>query len=211
MPGQPPGGTPPPGGGGGGWGTPPPGGGPPGGPPSYGQGFPPPQQPKKSKMGLYVGLGCGCLILMGCLIGGGIWWMIDAMGPGEEVSSIDVTPGQPFTLTYAQDGSQKYMAWLEVDLDHSSSYSLTGPITLSADGNAFGQYTLDEDGSGSPVTERSDSVRISWVHSGSSTSGTTKLFPIPNQIDGSTVTLSGTISAPPGTTGQIRLFVAKRD
>lgn len=224
-PGGPPG-TPPPGGGG--WG-PPQGGGPPsfgggppsygggppsygGGPPSYGGGFPPAQPPpKKSKTGLYVGIGCGCLLLLACGVGGGIWALISSMGPGEEVSSVDATVGQPFTLTYAQSGSQDYAAWMEVDLDHSSGYQLDGTITLEENGVAFGQYTMSEDGSGSPVTERSDSVRMSWVHTNSSTSGTTKLFPIPNRTAGSTVTVRGTINAPAGTTGRIRIFVAKRD
>lgn len=225
----------PPGGGGGGWGPPPGGGGPPGyggppsygggppgygggppsyggGPPGYGGGFPPPQPPaKKSNTGLYVGIGCGCLLLLGCMIGGGIWYAISSMGPGEEVSSVDAIVGQPFTLTYAQTGTQKYAAWLEVDLDHSAGYQLDGTITLEENGVAFGQYTLSEDGSGSPVTERSDSIRISWVHTNSSTSGTTRLFPIPERAAGSTITVRGTINAPVGTTGRIRVFVAKRD
>jgi len=217
-PGVPPGGTPP---GGGGWGPPPGGGGPPsygGGPPSYGGGPPsqggfPPQQaaPKKSKTGLYIGLGCGCLLLLFCVAGGGIFAAINAMGPGEEVTTTDAIVGQPFTLTYTQDGSQKYAAWLEVDLNHTSSYNLTSTIMLNADGTPFGQYTLNEDGSGSPITERSSSTRMNWVHSGSSTSGTTHLFPIPAQTAGQTVTVTGTVNAPPGTTGQIRIFIAERD
>jgi len=151
------------------------------------------------------------MLIFACLLGGGIFMAINAMGPGEEVATIDATVGQPFTLTYSQDGSQKYAAWLEVDLDHSASYNLTGTIVLSADGVPFGQYTLAEDGSGPAVSERSDSVRLSWVHTGSSTSGTTKLFPIPAQNGGQTITVTGTVNAPPGTTGRIRIFVAKRD
>ena len=210
------GGTPPPGGG---WG-PPSGGGPPsygGGPPSYGGGppsqggFPPQAPPQKSKTGLYIGVGCGCMLLLACVVGGGIYAAIDAAGPGEEVTSVDATIGQPFTLTYNQSGSQKYAAWLEVDLDHSSSYNLTSTIIMSADGVPFGQYTMAEDGNGSPVTERSDSIRLSWVHTGSSTSGTTRLFPIPAQSSGQTISITGTVQAPPGTTGQIRIFVAERD
>ena len=211
----PPGGTPPPGGGG--WG-PPPGGGPPsygggpphGGPPSYG-GFPQQQQPKKSKTGLYVGVGCGCLLLLGCLGAGGIFMAVSALGPGEEVSSVDVAPGTPFTLTYNQTGSQKYAAWLEVDVNHTASYNLTGQILLSEGGTPFGQYNLAEDGNGSPVTDRNDSVRINWVHTNSSTEGTTRLFPIPARTAGGSITVSGTVNAPPGTTGTIRIFVAKRD
>ena len=46
---------------------------------------------------------------------GGLSSMI---GPGEEISSTVVTPGQPFTVTYLQDGDQKYQAWMEVDRLH---------------------------------------------------------------------------------------------
>ena len=210
-PGTPPlGGTPPPGGSGGGWG-PPPGGGPPsyGGPPQGG--FPASQpEPKKSKLGLFVGIGCGCLLLLGCIVAGGVWSLVSAMGPGEEVVTTTVTPGQPFTLSYVQDGSQRYEAWMEVDLQHTSSYSLVGPILLSENAAAFGEYQMSETGSSNPVG-RSSSKRLSWASTGSSTSGTVALFPIPAKSDGATVTVSGTLSAPPGTTGTIRIFVAKRD
>lgn len=225
-PGGPPG-TPPPGGGGGwgppGGGGPPPYGGPPsygggqppsygGQPPSYGGGFPPPQAPpKKSKTGLYVGIGCGCMLLLACIAGGGIFWAVKSLGPGEEVSSVDATVGTPFTLTYNQTGSQKYAAWLEVDVSHTAGYQLTGTITLEENGVAFGQYTLNEDGSGAAVSERSDSTRINWVHTNSSTEGTTNLFPIPARAAGSSITVRGTVNASPGTTGRIRIFVAKRD
>lgn len=174
--------------------------------------------PKKSRTGLFIGLGCGCLVLLGCIIGGIVMFaggISSMLGPGEEVASAQLTIGQPFNLTYAQAGSQKYEAWLEVDVDHTAGYELTGTVLLSENGTAFGQYTLQEDGDGSPVTERSSSKRINWVSSSfngsGSTSGTTALFPIPARTAGSQVSLSGTIQATPGTTGRIRLIVAKRD
>lgn len=214
-PGGPPG-TPP---GGGGYPPGPPGGSYPGGPPPGGYGTPPPggfpqpQQPppKKSRTGLLVGLGCGCLALVGCLVGGGVYYAINQMGPGEEVVSTNITPGTPFSLSYIQSGSQKYAAWLEVDLDHPSSYSLNGTILLSENDSAFGQYTMSDTGSGAAITERSSSTRINWTSTSSSTSGTVSLFPIPARTAGSTCSLSGTINAPTGTTGTIRLIVAKRD
>lgn len=212
------GGYPPPPGGGGGWGTPPPGGGW-GGPPSGpGYGPPAPPPPQKSKTGMYVGIGCGCLVLLGCIIGGVLLatgGMSSLFGPGEEVVSMPITVGQPFSLTYVQDGSQKYEAWLEVDVDYTVGYSLTGTILLSENGTAFGQYTLAEDGEGSPITERSSSKRVSWVTTNLGGSGSAEgkvaLFPIPARASGGQVTISGTINASPGTSGAIRLFVAKRD
>jgi hypothetical protein len=172
----------------------------------------------KSKTGLYVGGGCGCILLLACIAGGVVLAMggIGGMfGPGEEVMSTPITVGQPFTLTYPQQGSQKYEAWLEVDLDFSAGYNLNGTLLLAENGQAFGQYTLQETGDGSPVTERSSSKRINWVTSSLNGNGSARgkvaLFPLPARSAGSQVTLSGTIYANPGTTGTIRLFVAKRD
>lgn len=210
-------GTPP-----GGGGYPPPGGGyPPGGSypggsypgGSHPGGFPPPQQPppKKSNTMLYLGIGCGCLAILGCLVGGGVVWGIGSLGPGEEVVSTPINPGTPFTLSYVQDGSQKYEAWLEVDVGHTADYSLTGTILLSENDSAFGQYTVADDGDGSAIEERDGSTRINWTHTSSATDGTVSLFPIPERTNGATISLSGTISGTPGTTGTMRLIVAKRD
>jgi hypothetical protein len=176
------------------------------------------QQPPKSRTGLYVGLGCGCILLLACGIFGTVYavgGLASMMGPGEEVLSTPVTSGVPFTLSYYQDGSQKYEAWLEVDVDYSAGYNMSGTILLSENGTAFGQYTLAEDGEGSPIQERNSSRRINWVttnaNSNGSASGQVHLFPLPARADRAAVTLSGTINATPGTTGTIRIFVAKRD
>lgn len=172
-------------------------------------------EPKKSKVGLYVGVGCGCLLLLACIGGGLAYWAISGIGPGEEVVSQQLVPGQPFTLSYVQDGSQKYEAWLEVDVNHSTGYNLSGQVLLNENGTPFGQYTLSESGSGSPITERSSSTRINWsstnVNGSGSTSGTVSLFPIPARTAGGNVSLTGTLAASPGITGSIRLIVSKRD
>lgn len=147
---------------------------------------------------------------MGMCLGGVIYFFI-SLGPGEEVVSVPITVGQPFSLSYIQDGSQRYDTWLEVDVSHTSSYNLNGQILLSLPSGPFGQYTLAETGSGSPITERSSTTRIGWSHTSSSTEGTVSLFPMPSQASGETVTISGTVNAPPGTTGSIRLIVAERD
>lgn len=200
---------------GGGWGQPP--GGPGWGPPGAGYMAPQPPPPKKSRTGLYIGLGCGCLVLLSCIAGAIVLFsgLGNFFGPGEEVVSTPVAIGTPFTLTYVQDGSQKYAAWLEVDLDYTAGYNLSGTVLLSENGTAFGQYTLQDDGEGSPVVERDDAVRINWssttLNGSGGASGTVKLFPIPARTANAQITLSGTLQAAPGTTGTIRLIVAKRD
>ena len=156
------------------------------------------------------------LALIGCLAGGGAWWMVNRLKPGDEVQSVTVQPGQPFVLTYTQDGDQRYMVWMEVDCSYTNGYSLTGPILLSANNSPFGQWTLAEDGSGSPIQERNTAVRYGWtstsLNGNGSADGTVQLFPIAAQADGATVTLSGTITAGPGVTVRsLRVFVAERD
>lgn len=159
------------------------------------------------------------MLLLACVIGGAVAAMggglAGLMGPGEEVVSTPITPGQPFTLSYVQDGDQKYKAWLEVDVSYTSGYDLSGNVLLSENNQPFGQYTVAEDGDGSPVQERSSVTRFNWtstsVNGSGSASGTVSLFPIPARTASGTVTLSGTIHATPGTTGTLRLIVAKRD
>lgn len=219
-PGGPPG-APPPGGGqpppGGGWGGPPSG---PGGMPPP-MGFPPAFPSKKNKASLYVGLGCGCLALLACVItvpivamSGGLA-AVGLLGPGDEVASIPITLNQPFSLSYLQSGSQKYAAWLEVNVAYGHEYNLNGNILLSENNQPFGQYTLAEDGDGPAVQERNSVTRVGWTRSSlngsGNASGTVSLFPVPARTAGSTVTLSGTIQAAPGTTGTVRLFVAERN
>lgn len=178
----------------------------------------PQQAPKKSRTGLYIGVGCGCLVLLGCIVGGGVMFaggLTGLLGPGEEVVSTPVTIGQPFTLTYVQDGSQKYEAWFEVDVSYTAGYNLNGTVLLSENGTPFGQYTLQEDGEGSPVTERDSSKRFNWsstsLNGSGHASGTVALFPLPARTANGQITLSGTVQANPGTHGTIRLFIAKRD
>lgn len=188
-------------------------------PPQGGYGMAPQPPPQKSKTGLYIGIGCGCLVILGCLIGGIVLAAGGAaglLGPGEEVVSTPIAIGQPFTLTYVQNGDQKYEAWLEVDVSYTAGYNLSGTILLSDGGGPFGQYTLNENGSGSPVTERSSSKRFNWasstVNGSGSADGTVALFPVPARTAGGQVTISGTIQANPGTTvNSLRISIAKRN
>lgn len=174
-----------------------------------------PAPPKKSRKGLFIGLGCGCLVVLGCLVGlVAMVGLVGTLAPGEEVASTTVTFGQLFVLTYEQSGSYKYDAWLELDLEFSQGYELTGTVLLSESEVPFEQYTLREDGFASPVVERRSSKRINWRITRDSelgrVSGKASLFPISARAAGSRVSLSGTIEARPGTTGTIRLFVTKR-
>lgn len=159
-------------------------------------------------------------MVLACVIGGVVLAASSSsirglLGPGEEVVSMPLAIGQPFALTYVQEGDQKYEAWLEVDVEHTGGYALTSRVLLSENGTAFGQYTLDEDGTRSPVRERNTSKRYNWMSTSVPGSGrvrgTVALFPVPARTPNAQLTISGTIQAVPGTSGTLRLFVAKRD
>jgi hypothetical protein len=171
--------------------------------------------PPKSRTGLYVGLGCGCLLLFACVGAAAAYFVLQAVKPGEEVAEAPVTLNQPFTVSYVQQGDQRYAAWLDVDVSYTSGYRMTGTAILSENGAPFGQYTLDEDGEGSPVQERDDTTRWDWsstnLDGSGSASGDVQLFPIPSRPAGSTITISGTFTGQPGMTGTVRIFVAKRE
>jgi hypothetical protein len=169
-----------------------------------------PQKSNNTKYFIAAG-GCGCLLLLGCIIGGAI--MASAMGPGEEVASVDITPGQPINVSYLQDGDQDYEVWLMLeDVNHGGTLSLDGPLLLSAAGTPFGQYTMrfNASASGSPVVERSTSKRTSWTTTNTSASGNTQCFPIPHQAAGATITITGTLQGPAWNTGRVRLVVTKK-
>lgn len=123
-------------------------------------GTPPPQQPfgpapapappppaKKSTWYYYVGAGCGCLalsMLSCCGIGGYLFYLEEGRPynwPGDELASIPVQPGVPFTITATWDGggSADMRAYLELPGAQSgdqvtgrfgceSSYSYSGEI-----------------------------------------------------------------------------------
>lgn len=169
---------------------------------------PTPPPPKKSKIGLFIGIGCGCLLLFAIVVGIGIFVFIRSVGPGDTVAETEVQLNQPFTLNYQQGSDTQHEVWLQLDLSHPQGLNLTGPINISRAGQVIGQYNLELTGGGSPIRERSSSRQVGWVHTNSSTSGKTFLFPLPAYDSGETITLSGTVSAAQGTNARrLRLFV----
>lgn len=174
---------------GGGFGAPPPSG-------------PTPPPPKKSKLPLILGIGCGCVLVLVIAGAVGAYLFYRALAPGEEIATTDVQPGQPFTVTYTQDGDQQYEVWMDVDVSYTNGLQLNGPINISVNNELRGQYNLEMTGSGSPIRERSSSKNVNWVTTNlggnGSASGKTFLFPLPAYDDGATITLSGTVTASQG-------------
>lgn len=181
-------------------------------PPPAGPMGPAPPQPKKSRVGLYIGIGCGCLLIASIAVALIIYLAVGVLGPGDEIATANVQPNAPFVLTYTQTGSEQREIWMELDVSYTQGLRLAGPINISKNNQVIGQYNLELTGSGSPIRERSVSKNINWVStnlSGSgSTSGKTHLFPLPAYEEGATVSLTGTITAAQGLTArQLRIFV----
>lgn len=168
--------------------------------------------PKKSRVGLYIGIGCGgCLLIVTAIIA--IAALIVLKGrPGTEISSAPVAPNVPFTVIYTQTDDAQRDVWMELDVSYSQGLRLTGPINISVNNQVVGQYNLEMTGSGSPIRERNTSKNWDWVSTNlngiGSTSGKTFLFPLPAYDNGATISLTGTIAADPTVVvRQMRIFV----
>jgi hypothetical protein len=185
---------------------PPHGGGP--GPPSPPNPFESPVEKPRGRTPMILA-GCGCLaVLLAC--GGGAAVLAATgmlLSPGEAIATTpDTAVGAPLSVSYAQEGEQRYRAWMEVDV--TGPYRLTGTLLLLENGQPFGQYTVDDDGDGSPVDGRS-TTRLGWTRINDHTTGTVSLFPLPARSDGATIEVRGSLGNP-GASGTVRLFVTER-
>jgi hypothetical protein len=189
------------------------------GPPAGNWG-PPPPAPKSSAL-KWIGLGCGGLLLLGCLGSVAVWAIgrsaLGAFGPGEELSAAPVTPGVPFVLSYSQGAtSHETRVWLDLDVSFSNNLQLSGALTLRCNGTPIGQYNLQVANGEctSPVRESSNASCFSWRHSQAngqgSMAGQTRLFVVVPQPPNATITLSGLVFASPGTQlRKLRVFASE--
>lgn len=175
-------------------------------PPSAPWGAPPPQ-PKSNAL-KFIGIGCLAVLALTCAGGiaasvflGGV---VSKLGPGHEVGSTFVTPGTPYTLTYVTRSGDDSGVWLDLDLGYTGGVQLTGPLAVRVNGTVIAQYNVNmTSGSCSaPVRESTTSFCIGWrsseLNGQGSLSGQTRMFKVPTQARGSTVTVSGMIFASPG-------------
>lgn len=175
-------------------------------PPSAPWGAPPP--PPKSNALKFLGIGCLAVILLSCI--GGVVSMLVLrgavmnLGPGHEVGTTFVTPGTPYTLTYVTQSGDESGVWLDLDLGYSQGVQLTGPLAVRVNGTVIAQYNVNmTSGScASPVREVTTSFCIGWrtseINGQGSLAGQTRMFKVPTQARGSTITVSGMMFASPG-------------
>lgn len=147
-PGGPPG-TPPPGGQppGGGWGTPPPGGfgPPPGGPPHA---APP---PKKDNTMLYVGIGCGCLSILACMIFVPLGYVIMERQGGGGLEPVNMTVNGELT-----DQDPRVVADNSPYDEYTVEVGANWTITADMQSTAFDTYLWLLDSAGNAVVQDDD-------------------------------------------------------
>lgn len=168
----------------------------------------------------YVGLGCLAVLALTCA-GGAVAAIflrgaVMNLGPGHEVGSTVATPGVPFSLSYVPTKRDETAVWLDLDLAYAQGVQLTGPLSVRVGGTPVAQYNLNLT-SGSctaPVREVSSSFCINWrttnLNGEGALSGQTRMFKVPAQAPGATITVSGMFFASPGVQARrIRLFASE--
>lgn len=190
---------------------------PPSGPAPYGWAPPPPPAPKSSSA-KYLVLGCLGLLALVC-VGGGVAAALlgkaVARGVGREIATAWAPPGQAFQLAYVQRGDGEVAVWLDVSLTYGRALQLTGPLAVRVNGTPTQQHALQLDGGDcQAIRGGSSSFCIGWNHrwrDGTGTlSGQTRLFKIPAQPRGATVTVTGMLFAGAGVSvSRARLFASE--
>lgn len=193
---------------------------PPSGPAPYGWVPPPPPPPApKSSSAKYLALGCLALLALVC-VGGGVAAALlgkaVVRGVGREIATTWAPPGQPYQLAYTQRGEAEVAVWLDVSLTYGRALQLAGPVAVRVNGTPLQVHALQLDGGGGCQAIRggSSSFCIGWNHRWSNGTGTlsgqTRLFKIPAQPRGATVTVSGMLFAGPGVSvSRARLFASE--
>ena len=164
-----------------------------------------------TKTGLSLGL--GVFMALGCS---------GLMGYGTELSDTQIQSTTPFSLNYLSIKPEPHHLWLDYDISHSGqvtstgrsnikrTYLVTGPINASMSGTSVGSWTMKLSENGSPVAGGRFTLNSSKTQSGGQgrVSETIYLVELPALPIGTSVSISGTFTAAPGTTiNQMRLVV----
>lgn len=127
--------------------------------------------------------------------------------PGEELATVQVTPGEPFRVGWTSDGSVQQL-WLAYDvafqggmatIRQGGRWKVEGPFDLEDDGEPAGSWTLSFTDklppvAGEPyrrefdkrgVTSNGAGFQSGWIH----------LVTLPDSEEGATLTLEGTFEA----------------
>lgn len=100
--------------------------------------------PKKSRTGLFVGLGCLGLFLFVALVGGSLLWFEEGKGihvPDTEVTNVPVRPGVPFQVDFVWSGPSYAFnnVWLVIEDGQKAGGEFTVEVTVKC-----GSYGRDE-------------------------------------------------------------------
>ena len=188
-------------------------------PPSASPWAPPPPPPPAAGNGTGKLLAFGCLglVLMTVLGTVAVVFFLKAKLTGTSLATAALTPGVRAVVTFTDPGKGANGAWLELDVAHTAGLRLMGMFTVTANGQALGQYNLDGDLSGrctNPVIGQNSASCVDWtftqVGAAGTVSGRTRLFEIPPQPAGTAVSIVGTLYLASGVTAR-RLALNVRD
>jgi hypothetical protein len=186
--------------------------------------FPPPPQPwapppppARGGTGRLLAFGCVGLVLLTVLGTVGTVFFLRAKITGTSLATAVITPGVRAALTYTDPGKGANGAWLDVDVAHTQGFRVVGMFTVMANGQLVGQYNLNGDLSGrctNPVIGQNSAACASWrstrVGATGTVAGRTRMFEIPAQPSGTSVSVVGTLYLASGVTVR-RLALDVRD
>ncbi len=178
---------------------------------------PPPAPPARSGTTRVLVFGCLGLVMLTVLGVAASVFLLGTKLVGSSLASTPVTPGAPTSVSFTDPGKGATGVWLDVDVAHARGFRVRGELSVTAGARSLGQYEIDGDLGGrctNPVIGQGSSHCIQWnstrLGAGGRVSGRTRLFEIPAQPRGTTVTIEGTISIPGDVTPR-RLVLDVRD
>ncbi len=190
--------------------------------------FPPPRQqlwapqtspplPPRTNTGRFLFIGCLGLVMLTVFGTVAAVYVLGSKLAGSTLGQVAVTAGVPTALTFTDPGKNSSAVWLELDATHTQGVRVMGTFAVTANGRVLVQYSLNGDLSGrcaNPVLGQNSSACVNWVYvqtgAGGTVSGRTRLFSIPQQPIGTSVSVTGTLYVAPGVTTR-QLTLTARD
>lgn len=156
---------------------------------------------------LFILIGSG-VALVGTCAGYIVPMYKEAFG-GEAVASFLVSPGDEFRFEYPTRSQASFSVWLEYEIAHRrplGDWSIDGTMKVSASGHEVDDGQIHIGRVGSPVVGRGDRIethtRTTLSNGQGTSSASIRIFKIPKQDGGQTITVAGLVR--PGPDTQIR-------
>lgn len=165
-----------------------------------------------------IAIGCIGAMALTCLAAVGAAWFVGdkvkRFFVGTVVSSVEARGNAPFAMSYTVGPDDRELAlWIELNVTQNAG-PLTGTVELSANGAPQGTWALVFQGRGNgcfnPTFGATRSTCVNFAEVGHTLRGRIFLFDLARQGAGSSLSVRGSLLAPPGTTVNRAEFQLRR-